>query len=204
MQWKNTETPTFAGSDGTRLTGPDVVETFELRDRLGNVVGTFTKDVTGAFSFTFSGSVAPTSLDATTLTKGGVGVLTTATGLRVARAKYSFAVDGGAQGLITPADSDTIPDNAIIVGGQINSTTAVTSDGSATVAIGTSAGSSATAIKGATGKASYSADALLNAVPTFAAGLKLTAAGTITFTIGAADLTAGVIEVWVFYVVAAA
>lgn len=204
MQWKNTETPTFAGSDGNGITGPDVVETMQLLDRSGNVVATFTKNVAGDLSLAMSGSLAPTSLDATTLTKGGVSVLTTSTGLRVAHAKYDFAVNGGAQGLITPTDSDTLPDNAIIVGGQINSTTAVTSDGSATVAIGTSAGSSATAIKGATGKASYSADALLNVVPTFAAAVKLTAAGTITFTIGTADLTAGVIEVFLFYVVPAA
>jgi hypothetical protein len=204
MRWRNTETPTFAGSDGTKITGPDVVEAFDLVDRDGNVVGTFSKDVAGALSFALSGSLAPTSLDATTLTQGGVGVLITATGLRVARAKYSFAVDSGAQGLITPADSDTIPDNAIIVGGTINSTTAVTSDGSATVSIGTSAGSSTTSIKAATAKASYSADAVLNAVPVFATPVKLTAAGTITFTIGTADLTAGVIEVFLFYVVAAA
>lgn len=204
MQWKNTETPTFAGSNNSGAEGPDVVETFQLLDRLGNVLATFTKDVAGALTLTLSGTLSPTTLDAATLTKSGVGVLTTSTGLRVARAKYDFTVDGGAQGLITPTDSDTLPDNAIIVGGQINSTTAVTSDGSATVAIGTSAGSSATAIKGATGKASYSADALLNVVPTFAAGVKLTAAGTITFTIGTADLTAGVIEVFLFYVVPAA
>jgi hypothetical protein len=95
-----------------------------------------------------------------------------------------------------------IPDNAILVGGTINSPTAVLSGGSATVAIGTSAGSSTTAIKGATGKASYSIDAVQNAVPVFGTPVKMTAAGTITFTIGAADLTAGVIEVWVFYVVA--
>lgn len=128
----------------------------------------------------------------------------TQTFLRVAHCKYDFAVDGGVQGTIAPANSDTIPDNAIIVGGTINSTTAVTSDGAATVGVGTAAGSSTTAIKAATAKASLSADAVLNAVPTLAVPVKLTAAGAITFTIGAADLTAGVIEVWVYYVVAAA
>ena len=203
MRWKNTETPTFAGSAGSAK-APAVVETFELLDRDGNVIGTVTKDVAGAFSFAFSGTLSPSTLDATTLTKGGVGVLTTASGLRMAHAKYDFAVDGGAQSTIAPSNSDTIPDNAVIIGVTINSTTAVTSDGSATVAVGTSAGSSTTSLKGATGKASYSADALLNGVPVFATPVKLTAAGTITFTIGTADLTAGVIEVWVFYVVAAA
>jgi len=135
---------------------------------------------------------------------GGVTALTTSTGLRVAHAKYSFATDGGTQGTIASTNSDTLPDNAIIVGGTINVTDAVTSLGSATVAVGTSAGSSTTAIKGATAKATLSADAVLNAVPVFATPVKLTAAGTVTFTIGTADLTAGVIEVWLYYVVAAA
>ncbi len=124
--------------------------------------------------------------------------------LSVAHCKYSFAVNGGAQSTIAPTNSDTIPDNSILVGATINSTTAVDSLGSATVAIGTSAGSSTSSIKAATAKASYSTDALLNGVPVFATPVKLTAAGTITFTIGAADLTAGIIEVWVYYVTAAA
>lgn len=124
-------------------------------------------------------------------------------GLQVAYAKYDFAVNGGVQGTIAPASS-LIPDNAILVGGTINSTAAVTSLGSATVAIGTSAGSSTTSIKTATAKASYSLDAILNAVPVFATPVKMTAAGTITFTIATADLTAGVIEVWIYYVAASA
>ena len=124
-------------------------------------------------------------------------------GLQVAYAKYDFAVNGGLVSTIAPASS-LLPDNAIIVGGTINSTTAVTSGGAGTVAIGTSAGSSTTSILGATAKATLSLDAVLNAVPVFATPVKLTAAGTITFTIGTAALTAGVIEVWLYYVVASA
>jgi hypothetical protein len=199
MRWRNTETPTFSGSDNTAMEGPDVVESFEAVDRLGNVVATITKDVAGATTLSVTGAIA-----STTSSTGGVTNLTTSTGLRVAHATYDFAVDGGVSGLITPTASDTIPDNAVIVGGTINSTTAVESLGSATVAVGTSAGSSATAMKGATGKATLSLDAVVNAVPTLASPVKLTAAGTITFTIGTADLTAGVIEVWLYYVVAAA
>ena len=126
---------------------------------------------------------------------------TTYSGIQAAHALYSFAVDGGAVSTITPVVSDTIPINAIMVGGTVNSTTAVTSGGSATVAIGTSAGSSTTSILGATAKASLSLNALINAVPVFATPVKLTAAGQITFTVGTAALTAGIIEVWVFYVV---
>lgn len=124
--------------------------------------------------------------------------------LRMARAKYDFAVDGGAQGLITPATNAVIPDNAIIVGGLANATTAL-AGATATIAIGTSAGSSTTSLKTATAVASYSADAVLALVPvmTAATAVKLTAAGSITITVATADLTAGVLEVTVFYYVAA-
>src|SRR5689334_14039076 len=60
MRWRNTETPTFAGSDGTQITGPDVVETMQLLDRNGNVVATYTKDVTGSYSFAPQGSLQGT------------------------------------------------------------------------------------------------------------------------------------------------
>jgi hypothetical protein len=60
MQWKNTEVPTFAGSDGTKITGPDVVETMQLLDRDGNVVATYTKDVSGSYSFAPQGSIQGT------------------------------------------------------------------------------------------------------------------------------------------------
>jgi hypothetical protein len=124
--------------------------------------------------------------------------------LRTAKAVYSFAVDGGAVSTITPNGTVALPDNAIIVAATVNSTTAVTSAGAATVAIGTSAGSSTTAILGATAKASLSADAVLNGVPVFATPVKLTAAGNVTFTVGTAALTAGVIEVTLYYFVALA
>lgn len=122
--------------------------------------------------------------------------------LLTAHAILDFSVSGGAISTITPPVSDLIPDNAILVAATINSTTAVTSLGSATVAVGTSAGSSTTSILGATAKTSLTLDAVLNGACTFAAPVKLTAAGQITFTIGTAALTAGVIEVWVLYYVA--
>lgn len=119
---------------------------------------------------------------------------------RVARARYDFAIDGGAIGAITPSVSDTIPDNAIMIGSTVNSPTAVTSLGSATVAVGTTAGSSASAILAATAKASLSTDALINGVPVLATPVKMTAAGRINLTVAVAALTAGVIEVFVYYV----
>lgn len=201
MRLRNTETTSLAGTST-----PAIVEALDLVDHQGNIVGTFSKSVAGAYDFTFSGSVTPTTLvvPASGATVGGYAPLTTQSGLRVAHCLYSFAVDGGAQATIAPTNSDTIPDNAILVGATINSTTAVTSLGSATVAVGTSAGSSTSSIKAATAKASLSTDAVLNGVPVFATPVKMTAAGTITFTVATADLTAGVIEAWVYYVVAAA
>lgn len=123
--------------------------------------------------------------------------------LRVARAKYDFAADGGEVSTITPATNATIPNNAVIVGGTINSTTAAIG-ATATISVGTSAGSSAASLLAATGVASFSLDALLNSAATFAAPVKMTAAGSITITIATAALTAGVIEITVLYFVAAA
>lgn len=129
---------------------------------------------------------------------GGFGLGT----LRMARALYSFADDGGAVSTITPKKTVSLPNNAVIVGGTINSTTACTSAGSATVAVGTSAGSSTTSLLAATAVASLSADARINAVPVFATPVKLTAEGEVTVTIATAALTAGVVEITLFYFVA--
>jgi len=122
--------------------------------------------------------------------------------LQVAKAIYSFASDGGVATLITPRITAGLPRNAVIVGGTVNSTGAFLSAGSATLSVGTSAGSSATSILGATAKASLGVNAIVNAVPTFAAPVKLSAAGNITVTIGTAATTAGVVEVTLFYFVA--
>lgn len=127
----------------------------------------------------------------------GLGVM------RVAHAIYSFAVDGGVIGAITPVLTAVIPANAIMVAGTVNSTTAVTSAGAATVSVGTTAGSSAASILAATGKASFTLDALLNSALVFATPIKMTAAGSINITVGTAALTAGILEIFVAYYVAA-
>jgi hypothetical protein len=120
-------------------------------------------------------------------------------GVRVAHALYDYSVDGGAT--CTPANSDTIPDNAVVFGGVVNSTAAVTASGSATVAIGTAAGSASNSILTATGKASLGLEAVV--APTCAATpFKMTAAGKINVTIATGPLTAGQIEVWVLYALA--
>jgi predicted RecA/RadA family phage recombinase len=122
-------------------------------------------------------------------------------GVKVAHMLYSYAADGGAT--CTPANSDTIPDNAVVFGGVVNATAAVTADGAATVAITTSAGSGAGSILTATGKAALGVDAVV--APTCeATPFKMTAAGKPSIVVATGPLTAGVIEAWVLYTVASA
>ena len=101
--------------------------------------------------------------------------------LKVAYAKFVVATDGGTD-TITPAINTLIPDNAIIIGVTLNSTTALAPTG-LKVSCGTSAGSSTTALLAATPTASWTTDAILLGIPTRAAPIKLTAAGQVTFTI---------------------
>ncbi|MBU1213460.1 MAG: hypothetical protein KJ587_19660, partial [Alphaproteobacteria bacterium] len=56
-------------------------------------------------------------------------------GFRVCRATYSFAVDGGAVGTIALLGATSIPANAVICGGVVNVTAALTSAGAATAAL---------------------------------------------------------------------
>jgi hypothetical protein len=62
MRWRNTETPTFAGSNNNGNAGPDVVEVLDLLDRNDSVVATFTKSVSGALSLAMNGAVQQTGL----------------------------------------------------------------------------------------------------------------------------------------------
>ncbi len=120
-------------------------------------------------------------------------------GLRVAHALYDYTVDQGAT--CTPANSDTIPANAVVHGGVVNVTVAATAAGAATVAIGTAAGSAANSILTATAIASLTLDAVLK-TSCAATPFKMSVAGKINLTIATGPLTAGQIEVWVIYQIA--
>lgn len=128
-------------------------------------------------------------------------------GILVAKAIYSFAVDAGGTGLITPASNTTIPKNAIILGGfgKASSATALAQASGGTISIGTSAGSSASALLGSTAgaEANWAAAAIIPLVPTFAVPLQLSAAGKITLTVATHVITAGIIEIYVFFVLPA-
>jgi 3-oxoacyl-ACP reductase-like protein len=160
------------------------VDAFEIQTPTGTVL--FSIDKNG--NITSGGTAGP---------QAGLEVL------GVAHAVYNFAVDGGAISTIVPALNAVIPINALIVGASVNSPTAVTGTAGALVAIGTSAGSSAASILAATAITAFTLDAVaFSTVPTFAAPVKMTAAGSIAVTPSVHALTAGVIEIFVYYVVA--
>lgn len=146
---------------------------------------------------------APNFTDVGQSNSGNLGTSQVVVGgsIQVAKAQYSFATDGGAISTITPALSDTIPNNAIIVGATIDVTSAVTSTGTTGFSVGTSAGSSTTSILASTVKGSLTTGAILNGVPVFATPVKMTAAGQITVTIITTALNGGIVEIFVYYVV---
>ena len=119
---------------------------------------------------------------------------------------YDFAVDGGSHsasnqgltgngaGIITPADADiTIPENAIITDCITYVTTAMTSGGSATVAIG--CGGAALVAATAFDNGVFDDEDVTHTV----VADKTTAAGRPTITVATAALTAGVVEVIIEY-----
>lgn len=117
-------------------------------------------------------------------------------GLYVAHMIWDFAVDGGSDAAaITPANSDTIPKGALVIGGVSYCQTSVT--GSTDYEIGTSAGSSTTSLIGSTAVPSAGAVKESAAVGT---PFIMTAVGQITITLTVANATAGVIEFYALYV----
>lgn len=115
---------------------------------------------------------------------------------------YDFAVDGGSHsasdqglagngaGVITPADADiTIPENAIITDCITYVSTAMTSGGSATVAIG--CGGAALVAATAFDNGVFDDEDVTHTV----VADKTTSAARPTITVATAALTAGVIEV---------
>lgn len=121
--------------------------------------------------------------------------------LQEVKATYDFAVDGGAVATITPKATVTIPAGAVIFGGFIQGITLPTSGGGATIAIGLGSGAQAAALKAATAIATYVAGATVALIPVFTAAsvVKVAAETPITFTIGTAALTAGKVQVTIFY-----
>lgn len=115
-------------------------------------------------------------------------------------ATYSFGVDGGGSpGLITPASNCTLPAKAIIYGALLSWTTAgagVTN----TTSIGvTGTGGGAAVIMTATAVASLTGFGV--SAVTLATPVKITTTGTVTVTTAVAALSAGICEIYLFYIV---
>lgn len=123
-----------------------------------------------------------------------------ATEVTVIRGRYDFAVDGGAVGDIE-LTRESIPKNAIIIGGFVEVDTAVTSGGSATLALKVESAGDIVAAAAVSG-APWSSTGRKDVVPDFtgSATVKTTAARKIVATIATAALTAGVLDVVLFYV----
>lgn len=121
--------------------------------------------------------------------------------LQEVKVTYDFAVDGGAVATITPKSTVIIPAGAVIFGGFIQGITLPTSGGAATIAIGLGSGAQAAALKAATAIATYAAGATVALIPVFTAAsvVKAAAETPVTFTIGTAALTAGKVQVTIFY-----
>ena len=90
----------------------------------------------------------------------------------------------------------TIPDNAIVIGGSIDVIAAVTSDGSATVAINLVG---ANDLLTATAKASLAIKAQLPLAAVIAQPIKLEEEKAVTVTVGTAALTAGKINGYIIW-----
>jgi hypothetical protein len=118
------------------------------------------------------------------------------------RAVYDFAVNGGVQGTIV-LRAKAIPKGAIVTGGTIVVDTAVTSAGSATVAVQVEGAGDVVAT---TAKASWTTG-VKNVLPadttgsiTAATKVKTTAVRDISIVIATADLTAGKFHVILDYI----
>ena len=113
--------------------------------------------------------------------------------LMTAHAKYDFAVDGGAVSTIVPANSAIIPDNAVVVRCYSVVTTAMTSGGSATLAL-TAGGVTLKAATAFDNGAFDDEDVTEHTITD-----KTTSSTGVQFVIATAALTAGVVEVYVEY-----
>lgn len=124
-----------------------------------------------------------------------------ATQFRAVRGRYDFAVDGGAVGDIDLTAETVVPKNAVIMGGFVEVDTAVTSGGAATLAIKVESAGDIVAAAAVSG-APWSTTGRKSVVPVFtgATTVKTTAARKIVATVATAALTAGALDLVLFYV----
>ncbi|MBD2900785.1 hypothetical protein amrb99_97940 [Actinomadura sp. RB99] len=129
--------------------------------------------------------------------QGGYPTLPT----RSVRARYDFAKDGGAVGDIDLTKTAVIPKNAVIIGGFAEVDVVPTSGGAATLALKVEGAGDIIAAAAISG-APWSSIGRKSVIPVFtgATSVKTTAARKVQATVATAALTAGVIDVVLFYV----
>lgn len=119
----------------------------------------------------------------------------------VLKVYYDFSLVGGAVGTVALKDANGkqpyLPKGAIVRDCIIDTITALTSGGSATVALGT--GASGADLKAALGYASYTGRVACIPVGTAATAIKLTSNVQPTATIAAAAVTAGKLAILINY-----
>jgi len=115
---------------------------------------------------------------------------------RICKSSYSFAVVGGAVSTIVLPGSDILPSGAIVTEVIADCTTTATSGGSATFTVkaGGVTLSAATAVASLTGT-------LTLALASSATAVKATSSAGITVSIAVAALTAGVIDIYIGYII---
>lgn len=120
--------------------------------------------------------------------------------------EYNFAVDGGAIGTIIPKNNCTVPANSWITGCMIYASTAATTGASGTLSIGVSGtGGSTTKFLAATAAASVTGNLQCVVVPQTASGFThLTTSGQGEVAVATGALTAGIVDVWLYYIVSPA
>lgn len=120
-----------------------------------------------------------------------------------AKMTYDFTVDGGAISTITPTNSPTIPQGAVIIGGFIDVTTLLTSGGAATVGLGLGSGAQVASLLApiTVAGAPWSTTGIKPIIPVFTAAtaVKVAAATRLTLTIAAFTVTAGKFDVNIQY-----
>jgi hypothetical protein len=121
--------------------------------------------------------------------------------LRGVRVRYDFAVEGGGVGTIGLAGATVVPSGAVVLGGFVDVVTPPTSGGAGTLALQVEAAGDLVAAAAVSG-APWSTTGRKSVLPVFtgASSLKTTAARDISAVIAAAALTAGVVDVYLFYV----
>ena len=115
----------------------------------------------------------------------------------IGKAQYDFGIDGGAISAIDLASNFSLPIGAMVIGAWTDVKTAMTSEGSATVAL---------AIGGVTIKAATDMDdgayTAIDAHLARTSAALTTAAGALSFTVAIAALTAGKVDIYVEYILA--